>query len=905
MTDAQRAVTHAALAALEAQPDSPTALEAAARELLRDGQLAHALILLEKAVRLAPASIEAWTLLGRLHYARGRYEDALACFERAQRLGAADAQIAMCLATSLHSLRRVDAAEPYFRRALAAEPNNLAYRWEYAMQLLLVQRFDPGWDCYEARLTLHGSRGLHLYPFPFPQWRGEALAGKTLLIHGEQGLGDEIMYCSIVPELIREAARVVIACSPALVGLFRRSFIGAQVVAHPRGNPDGWVQQPPACLNEIGRADFQIAMGSLPAIRRRTAQSFAGAKPYLTADPARAARMRELLVARDPSPQLRVGLVWSGNLATGLMGSRKSIPIRELLPFAQFRNVQWVGLHLADHAKESLELPELKIVDLSAELRDFDDTAALIANFDLVISVDTSVAHLAGAMGKPTWVPLWWAADWRWGWQKPRSYWYADTHLFHQRQSGDWTPVIAQMTERVRALLDPIERKFPAMIEAERRGDWALALAAYRAVPKDHPRYADAFWGTLRCLSWLERLPESLQVLFEGRANGIAVGAMWLARAADVSCELGGEHVAEARRYIEEALPLIARLAAAEPNSPYRYDVDYFAFKALFRLQDDRAWAFWRIRLQQYGKYLTRECYPEGTAQWNGESLQGKTILLHAEGGYGDEILFASMLDEVIDAARHVHLAVSPDLADLFRASFPRATVHAIERFKSDEYRRINELDWFKQIRRSVDVHAHLGDLPVFTRRSTASGGRERYLRVPATRQAKFANFADDVAIRVGICWSCDARKHPYEKRRKNIPIDGLAALEVPDGARLYSLYDKGRSEEIASAPARLRMVDTSPMIDDFADTAALIERLDLVITVDTAVAHLAGALGKPVLLLLSRYHDWRWQMADTSIWYPSMRIVRQKAFDDWDSVIAQVNAWLSSSCAAGGIGRR
>lgn len=386
----------------------------------------------------------------------GQYEKALRFSEKAVALHPHNPTVHMVLAKNLHDLRRFDDAEHYYVKALAAQPNNVLWQWEYAMQLLMTGRFAQGWQHYDARLKAFDwmRSGLQMYPFNFPLWQGEDLSDKTILIHGEQGLGDEIMFTSLMPEMIKRAKRVILACTPSLVDLFTRSF-SCDVVGHYRGVEmiSRWQQgELPAFLKAFSNIDFQCPMGSLPRYLRNAKTDFDKSAPYITCSKTKATQWNERLLtlrAAPQTPKLRVGLMWCGNLATGLMGNQKSISLNVFEPLTQIEGIEWVGLQNAEYGKQLREYKQLNIIDVSDDIKSFDDTAAIIANMDVIISVDTSVAHLAGAMGKEVWLPLCKNADWRWLAQGEQSVWYKSVQLTRQQKTGDWEPVIEQLRQKL------------------------------------------------------------------------------------------------------------------------------------------------------------------------------------------------------------------------------------------------------------------------------------------------------------------------------------------------------------------------------------------------------------------------------------------------------------------------
>ncbi|MEO7402135.1 MAG: tetratricopeptide repeat-containing glycosyltransferase family protein [Burkholderiales bacterium] len=472
--------------ALALNPKDPGSLQVLALVDAARGEPAAAVALLARAVRLAPGVAQyhynlAGTLqqvgegreamleyvatlrleathqgalwnYGNLLRLDERFDAALTHFERLRALSPDYPGLTLATAITLFGLRRLEEAERWFRLAAKYEADDSVVWWEMSHCLLTQGKYDEGFDCYERRFESAAKNGMCCYPFPFPRWSGQPLARHSILVHGEQGLGDEIMFANMLPELIEEAERVVIVTSPALHRLFAQSFPQAQVIAQARLRDNAWLEQPPSWLAKLGNLDYQVPIGSLAAVRRRTVDAFPTRANYLTSDSARVARWRSDLDAMAPysvgvSGSLRVGLMWGANPSLyevngGRRAPKKSVPAHLLEPLAGLENCLFVSLQNRDAAHEAANAPGLDLVDCHREIIDLADTAALIESLDCVISVDTSVLHLAGALGKPAIGLLAWDCDFRWGHSAGQTPWYPTMRLLRQRTAGDWGPVI-------------------------------------------------------------------------------------------------------------------------------------------------------------------------------------------------------------------------------------------------------------------------------------------------------------------------------------------------------------------------------------------------------------------------------------------------------------------------------
>ena len=396
----------------------------ALREL---GQLDPAVEALRRAVELSPDDAPAHTNLGNALLDQDNHAEADAAFRRAIALDPTLAEAHSGLGYLLSNERRYDEAIASCERAIALRPDFAEAHWNQGFAYLLAGDFARGWEKYEWRKR--HPRYAAAYPsFPAPTWEGEDLSGRTLLIHAEQGLGDSIQFIRYAEELAARGARIIVACDKALISLFAPVTGVAQAVDKAGALPafDLWVDQM-----------------SLPRVTRTRLDTIPAPIAYLVADEARVATWRLEL-----GSGVNVGLVWAGNPQHS-NDRRRSLPVDAIRPLLDVAGLRFVSLQVGRRGREVEQFASAAVVDLAPRLSDFMETAAVVANLDLVIAVDTAVAHLAGALGKPAWVLLRTRPDWRWLLEREDSPWYPSLRLFRQRHAGDWEDVVG----RVRAAL--------------------------------------------------------------------------------------------------------------------------------------------------------------------------------------------------------------------------------------------------------------------------------------------------------------------------------------------------------------------------------------------------------------------------------------------------------------------
>ncbi|HTV29782.1 MAG TPA: tetratricopeptide repeat protein [Xanthobacteraceae bacterium] len=397
------------------------------------GRLSEALASAECLIALNPGHGSAWNNRGNVLLRLGRHDEAIASYEKAISLDPAYGECFYNYGNALVEVGRVADALFYYEKALALRPDHPDIPFNEGLARLLLGDLKRGLQRYEGRFEKTEQAPLRR-KFKAPYWEGGDLAGKTILLHAEQGHGDTIQFVRYAPLLAHMGATVLLEVQESLKPL----LAGVEGVAQVFGRDERGRSEP------LPDVDCQQYLISLAHIFGTELHSIPAAVPYIRAPAERLQVWRERLLPRQG---LRVGLTWSGNPEVKT-DTRRSIGLPALTPLASVPGVQLVSLHRevrAEHAQALRAFPHM--VHLGGELRDFADTAAIISELDLVISSDTAVAHLAGAMGKPLWLLLMFAADWRWLLDRDDSPWYPTAKLYRQPRIGDWASVV----KRVRA----------------------------------------------------------------------------------------------------------------------------------------------------------------------------------------------------------------------------------------------------------------------------------------------------------------------------------------------------------------------------------------------------------------------------------------------------------------------
>jgi len=380
-----------------------------------------------RAIELGQRAPDAYYSMGNACYQLGEVERAAALFQEATALDPQDQASWNNLGKCLQDLNRLEESLRAYDRAVAIDPVYSLARYGRALSLLAVGRLPEGFREYNQ----WRSHGIKPREFPQPAWQGAPVPGRTLFLHAEQGFGDAIQYARFLPTARERAGKVILECRPELKALFTHSGLADAVIAH--GEP-------------IPPFDFWGSQVSLPGILAVALATIPNRVPYLNA-PAPGARLP------GSDRKLKAGVVWAGNPSHHNDAAR-SARLQDFLPLFE---VPGVTFYSFQRPVPEVDLAAFRsfsgVVDLGSGFDDFLATAAAVAELDLVITVDTAIAHLAGALAKPVWTLLPLAPDWRWMMDRPDTPWYPTMRLFRQTRRNEWGPVISRVMEELKKRL--------------------------------------------------------------------------------------------------------------------------------------------------------------------------------------------------------------------------------------------------------------------------------------------------------------------------------------------------------------------------------------------------------------------------------------------------------------------
>lgn len=395
----------------------------------------RALELSEKAIEVNPDSTEAHTSMGLALLQMDRLNDALVCLQRAEELNPNSSDVQNSIGMIMQYLGRIDEAHSYYNKAIQLKPTSHDARLNRSLLYLSTGNYKEGWSEYDMRIY-QASR--HNREFPYPFWDGSSLDGRTILIHAEQGLGDEIMFASCIQDMLDMNGKIILDCSPKLEYIFRRSFPQVTVHGGEQTEDIGWVK-------EYEPIDMQLPIGSLPKFFRTERSYFPEHRGYLNNDPRVVDAWKRRLDGLGIGT--KIGISWEGG-TDKTKKARRAVELEKWLPILQQQNFHFISLQYTDCRGDLEQFKQqygIEIHHWQEAIDDYEQTAALVEALDLVISVQTAVVHLAGALGQTVWVMVPAIPEWRYGYTGESMPWYPSSKLFRQNEAGDWKDVIKRI----------------------------------------------------------------------------------------------------------------------------------------------------------------------------------------------------------------------------------------------------------------------------------------------------------------------------------------------------------------------------------------------------------------------------------------------------------------------------
>ncbi len=858
------------------------------------------------ALALNPRSAHAYNNLGNALRTIGEVDEAIECLNQAIRLRPDYAEAYNNVAIALVQKGRIDAALENYERALYHKPDYAEAHMNRALALLGEGDYERGWTEYEWRWKgkemRHPAASVHRR-----RWVGSPLRGRTILLKAEQGLGDTIQFARYASLLKQRGATVILESQKSLARLLASCPGIDRIVV--RGS------------EEQVEFDFYAPLMSLPGIFKSTLETIPAEVPYLVPEEERLERWRARVSA---IPGYKVGIAWQGN--PDYRGDRmRSIPLRRFAPLGAIDGVTLVSLQKGFGVEQLEEIAgEFHVEtlgDVDTDGGAFLDTAAILSHLDLVITSDTALPHVAGALGVPVWMATPLAADWRWLRRGSRCPWYPTMRMFRQRSQGDWQAVFREIAEalvsRMREGREAVKPASPALDrQAEARtlhsraidliGQENLAEAtglleqARRADPESAPILHDlgivsarqgALDGAIAYLEEALRLrPDYLDALSNVGLAFLQKGDLesaerHLRRALEVGPASAETHNNLGVTLIRKGCP---REAATCYQQALQIRPDYpeahlnLARALLIQGDFEQGWLEyeWRARCAGYRRPTTPK------PRWGGEPLGSKRLLLHTEQGLGDTLQLIRYVPLVKRDGGTVIVECQSSLIPLLR-SFDGIDVLSAAGGRLPDH----------------DVVAPLLSLPGLFRTTLATiPASVPYLKADHELVTRWCARLQSVdGLRVGIAWQGNP-DYDGDKER-SVPLVHFAALARIPGVSLVSLQKGPGTGQLATMRDRLRVIDFGPELDEqsgaFMDSAAILENLDLVITSDTALAHLAGAMGRLVWVALPFAPDARWlEHREDSPWYPTMRLYRQKTRGEWNEVFQRMAGGLRAMAA-------
>ena len=894
-----------------------------------------------KAVRLSPLTLSYRNNLALLHASQDRPDLARRELVQALELNPNHEQTIESLYFVYRILGAANEIETLTRRAIAQWPDHATHRLHRAEALFALGHIAEAWQNYSWRFQDTRRPVIRRYRGQIPEWRGEDLTSKSVLVWTEQGPGDEIMYATLIADLRKCVGRLSILSSPRIAPLLRRSFPDIDVFAD---------SVPDATASVIS---FQAPLLAFAEALRPSLESFHAKGGYLVAEQPKVIALRDRY--RKKPKDILIGIAWRSANVEG--AHEKTVPLAVWGPIFALPGVRFVNLQYGNCQREfDLVEKEYGVRVINDEtidpIVDLDQYAAQVAAMDYVISSSNTAAHFAGALGIPTYcmLPTTVGRGRRWYWLEVegKCAWYESLTYVGQVEPKNWLSVIRDVAVSLATkIFDPAveintQAYFLKLSQAYRSsGQAEFAEAVLRRFACIPGQIAIAFVELARTAKQENRLDDAMRFLdiaIQSDASCYqainARGMILLVRGDPISAESSyreaikvkpdfgeaynnlGTAVRRQGRGIEAnnyylrakgllpknidvlqnvatnlmeinqqelALRYFEELIELSPNSAKALQGKAHALLSSGRFLEGWPLLWWRHGVQANDWRPSEQLLP----RWSGQELSGASVLVWTEHGLGDEILTASIFPDLIDVAKHVTIVCTTRLVSLFARSFPRARI-------------IDQSGIGALALSQFNFQFSLSELGVAFRNSIEDFPRQRTLLTvdraqSENRRLKYQAFVGQKLI--GISWSS---ANPEVGTLKSMRLSEFVLALEHTTANLVNLQygDCGAEIDALNSATGLKILRDSTLdsMDDIDGFAAQVAAMDLVVTVSNTTAHIAGAMGVPTLLLLpyNRGRLWYWiRSIAQCLWYPSVQYLLQGEDGSWDKAWEQCRDYV------------
>ncbi len=968
-------------------PDHPEALNMLGVLHAQKGDAQSGLSLIAKALDIKPKYAEAAFNLGRLFHDAGQMQQAILAYTRAVRTDRKHAKAWTNLAAAFEAAGKMEAADLCVAEGLKNTPKNenlyingcrfhklrndfracldLAERglkhlpesarlWIHkAEACFALGKFDDAWNAYKWRFKT--SENPNVAPsYPIPEWQGENLAGKTILVWTEQGPGEVLMFAPCLDEVIAQADKCIVVTTDRFIPFLKRTFPGADV-------QDGATYNP-----QSSAADVQCSQIDLARWLRRSWDDFPAEPQRVQCDETRRDAFRATYKQLSGGQPV-VGIAWrSRDIKTA---EQKSTALDSWRPILSIPGVTFVSLQYGDAAPEVNEASQALDIPIHVDreldpLKDMDGHLAQVAAVDLVVSTSNTLVHAAGAQGVPAWclVPQMMGEGLRWQWFSGRndSPWYPSVTLYRQEKQGDWSAPIGEAaldlltyaqdhTEDIDAASHAaaLAFSFHKAGQSQNAGRFAAhalrqgrqTASLYRLAAGGHQAEGDPETAVSLLTEALTHDTSEFGALIDRAAIHADGGHLDLAEtdlvaarkvapdAPEPASNLG--RVLRLQGRTEEALAMYQEATAADPKlsgaklsaGTCLYELGRTAeaiatFEGLIQRQEQvtdaastlamtllnagnfaQGWPLFRHRLARQGNNVSYHLF--AAPMWNGEDITGKKVLLWSEQGIGEELLLATMIPGLAAACSKLTVLCSARMVPVFKRSFP-----AVKVAERDEPLPAEGID------PALDFQMSLSDAGQFLRPSFESFAHSESRGVlqahPKKRKQLRADYLErksDAAL-VGLSWHSAT---PDLGPLKSMPARVAAEIAKQIDATIVSLQYQPSAEDvavIAEACGETWIVDEAiDPLTSMEDSIAQVAAMDCVVTISNTTAHTAGALGIPCVLLVPKYtgRHWYWfrTQSDDCVWYPSVRLVEIENGDDWAAKVPAAIEFVRQTLSA------